>query len=322
MPKSKTGAAALENAAGAPRVPARHLRLVGCPMDLGADRRGVDMGPSAIRYAGISSRIRALGHMFSDAGDVPVPIPETRRPGRGPKYLKEIFKACERLSRRVEQSLTKGETPLVIGGDHSIAIGTITGVASYYRKNNEKIGLIWVDAHADMNTPDTSPTGNIHGMPLSAVLGMGAQQLVHLGGFTPKVSPENVALIGIRDLDPAEKEIVKTSGIHAFTMRDVDEMGMAKVMRVALNAVNADTAGFHLSFDLDGLDPEIAPGVGTPVRGGIGFREAHLLMEMVADSGRMLSIEATEINPILDTKNKTAELMVELIASALGKRIL
>lgn len=323
MNRNKTTTPANTDANGsAARGVMRHLRLVGCPMDLGADRRGVDMGPSAIRYAGISARVRSLGHQFSDAGDVTVPIPETRKPGKGPKYLKEIQRACTRLAVRVEQILDKGVTPLVIGGDHSIAIGTITGVANYYRKRNQNIGLIWVDAHADMNIPETSPTGNIHGMPLSAVLGLGAPQLVNLGGFAPKVRPENVALIGIRDLDPAEKEIVRTSGIRAYTMRDVDEMGMAKVMREALTAVNTGTTGFHLSFDLDGLDPEIAPGVGTPVRGGIGFREAHLLMEMVADSGKMLSIEATEINPILDTKNRTAELMVELISSALGKKIL
>lgn len=298
------------------------MRLIGCPMDLGADRRGVDMGPSAIRYAGISHRVRALGHEFSDAGDVTVPLPETRKPGKGPKYLKEILRACDRLSKRVEQILDRNATPLVIGGDHSIAIGTITGVANHYRKKGQNIGLIWVDAHADMNTPETSPTGNIHGMPLSTILGMGAAPLVHLGGFSPKVRPENVALIGIRDLDEPEKEIVRTSGIRAFTMRDVDELGMARVMREALAAVTNGTAGFHLSFDLDGLDPEIAPGVGTPVRGGIGFREAHLLMEMIADSGRMVSIEATELNPILDTKNRTGELMVELVASVLGKRIL
>ncbi|MFN0207125.1 MAG: arginase [Planctomycetota bacterium] len=300
----------------------RHMRLIGCPMDLGADRRGVDMGPSAIRYAGISHRIRSLGHEFSDAGDVTVPLPETRRPGKGPKYLKEIHRACERLAKRVEQILDRNATPLVIGGDHSIAIGTITGVANHYRKNEQNIGLIWIDAHADMNIPETSPTGNIHGMPLSAVLGMGSPELVNLGGYAPKVRPENVALIGIRDLDDAEKEIVRKSGIKAYTMRDVDELGMAKVMREALSAVTNGTAGFHLSFDLDGLDPEIAPGVGTPVRGGIGFREAHLLMEMISDSGRMIAMEATELNPILDTKNKTGELMVELIASALGKRIL
>ena len=234
-----------------------------------------------------------------------MPIPEVRSPGKGPKYLKEIHRACARLAEKVESVLKKGYTPLVIGGDHSVAIGTITGVASHYRKRDEAVGLIWVDAHADMNTPETSPTGNIHGMPLSAVLGLGALQLVNLGGFSPKVDPNNVALIGIRDLDPAERDIVRRSGIRAFTMRDVDELGMSRVMREAISAVTDRTVGFHLSFDLDGLDPEIAPGVGTPVRGGIGFREAHLLMEMVADSGRMVSLEATELNPILDTKNRT-----------------
>lgn len=300
----------------------RHVRLIGCPMDLGADRRGVDMGPSAIRHAGIAHKVRSLGHEFSDAGDVSVPLPEVRRPGKGPKYLREIHHACERLAAKVEQAARKGLTPLVVGGDHSIAIGTITGIASHYRKQEQAIGLVWVDAHADMNTPETSPTGNIHGMPLSAVLGLGAPQLTGLGGFSPKVRPVNVALIGIRDLDAAEREIVRQSGIRAYTMRDVDELGMSRVMGEALAAVNHGTAGFHLSFDLDGLDPEIAPGVGTPVRGGIGFREAHLLMEMVADSGRMVSLEATELNPILDTKNGTGELMVELIGSALGKRIL
>lgn len=303
-------------------VRARHVRMIGVPMDLGADRRGVDMGPSAIRYAGIRSKILALGHEFSDAGDVSVPIPELRRPGKGAKYLREICRACERLLVKVEQCLKLGATPLVVGGDHSIAVGTMAGVAAHYRRKNEKVGLLWIDAHADMNTPETSPSGNVHGMPLSAVLGIGAPPFVNVGGFAPKVEPENVALIGIRDLDAAEREIVRKSGIHAYTMRDVDELGMSRVMREALSAVNDGTAGFHLSFDLDALDPEIAPGVGTPVRGGIGFREAHLLMELVSDSGRVLSLEATELNPILDTKNRTGELMVELLGSALGKRIL
>ncbi|HKD99848.1 MAG TPA: arginase [Planctomycetota bacterium] len=302
--------------------PVRDVRLIGIPMDLGAGRRGVDMGPSAIRYAGIDAKIRALGHSFSDAGDVTVPIPEVRAPGSGPKYLREIVRVCQRLAYRVERILDEGACPLVVGGDHSIAVGTITGIAASLRKRGEKPGLIWVDAHADMNTPDTSPSGNVHGMPLSVVLGMGAPELVGLGGFAPKLDPRNVALLGIRDLDPAERDIVRQSGIRAFTMRDVDELGMSRVMREAIALANDGTAGFHLSFDLDGLDPEIAPGVGTPVRGGIGFREAHLLMEMVSDSGRMLSLEATELNPILDTKNRTAELVVDLIGSAFGKRIL
>jgi len=302
---------------------ARDVRFIGVPMDLGADRRGVDMGPSAVRYAGLSARLRALGHAFSDAGDVPVPIPEVRVPGSGPKYLREIHRACQRLAFRVERILDEQAMPLVVGGDHSIAIGTITGVAAHYRKLDSRgIGLIWVDAHADMNTPQSSPSGNIHGMPLSSVLGIGAPELVNLGGFAPKVNAANAALIGIRDLDDQEREIVRSSGIRTFTMRDIDELGMSRVMREAIAVATDGTVGFHLSFDLDGLDPEIAPGVGTPVRGGIGFREAHLLMEMVADSGRMVSMEATELNPILDTKNKTAELVVELIASAFGKRIL
>ncbi len=300
----------------------RDVRFIGVPMDLGADRRGVDMGPSAVRYAGLSARIRALGHAFVDGGDVSVPIPEVRVPGSGPKYLREIHRACHRLAFRVERILEEEAFPLVVGGDHSIAVGTITGIASHFRRRGETMGLVWVDAHADMNTPESSPSGNVHGMPLSSVLGFGAPELVNLGGFAPKVRPENVALIGIRDVDDGERELVRRSGIRAFTMRDVDELGMSRVMREALSVATDGTAGFHLSFDLDGLDPEIAPGVGTPVRGGIGFREAHLLMEMVSDSGRMVSMEATELNPILDTRNRTAELVVELIASAFGKRIL
>lgn len=306
----------------APQHARRNVHFIGVPMDLGAGRRGVDMGPSAVRYAGLDAKIRALGHAFVDGGDVPVPIPEVRVPGSGPKYLREIHRACHRLAFRVERLMDDGAFPLVVGGDHSIAIGSITGVASHYRRKGQSLGLIWVDAHADMNTPETSPSGNIHGMPLSCVLGMGAAELVDLGGFAPKVRGENAALLGIRDLDDGERENVRASGIRAFTMRDVDEMGMSQVMREAIAVASRGTAGFHVSFDLDGLDPEIAPGVGTPVRGGIGFREAHLLMEMVADSGRMVSMEATELNPILDTRNRTGELVVDLIASAFGKRIL
>jgi arginase len=307
---------------GVASVGTKDVRLLGIPMDLGAGRRGVDMGPSAIRYAGVDARIRALGHSFTDVGDLPVPLPETREPGKGPKYLREILRTCQRLAFRVERIVEERALPLVVGGDHSIAIGTITGVASWFRRRGEAAGLIWVDAHADMNTPESSPSGNVHGMPLSVVLGLGAPELVNLGGFAPKVRRENVALIGIRDLDPAERDIVRASGIRAFTMRDVDELGMSRVMREALAIVTGGTAGFHLSFDIDGLDPEIAPGVGTPVRGGIGFREAHLLMEMISDSGKLVSMEVTELNPILDTKNRTGELVVDLIASAFGKKIL
>jgi len=299
------------------------VRLVGVPMDLGAGRRGVDMGPSAIRIAGVNRFLRELGYDVVDDGDVGVPAPESRGFGdESAKYLDTIYHVCNRLRLRVRRTLEHSEIPLVLGGDHSIAIGTISGVAEHYRAKGERVGLVWVDAHADMNTPETSPSGNIHGMPLAAVLGLGAAKLVDMGGFAPKVEKQNVCLIGIRNLDEHEKRIVQQSGIHAYTMRDLDERGMRAVAAEAIAKASEGTAGFHVSFDLDGMDPRDVPGVGTPVKGGISWREANLLMEMVADSRKRLSLEVTELNPVLDVKNQSGEVAVDVILSAFGKRIL
>ncbi|MFO1051757.1 MAG: arginase [Planctomycetota bacterium] len=301
----------------------RKVRIIGVPMDLGADRRGVDMGPSGIRIAGAAETLRRLGYQVIDDGDVSIPVPETRDPGpAGAKYLTEIREACETLRDRVRGALCAGEVPVVLGGDHSIAIGTVGGIAEHYRERGEQIGLIWVDAHADMNTPESSPTGNVHGMPLAVILGMGEASLVGMGGFAPKVQPHHVALIGIRDLDEKEKEIVRRSGVNAFTMRDVDERGMSAVIQEAIAKVSAGTVGFHVSFDLDGMDPAVVPGVGTPVKGGIDWREGNLLLEAVADSRRMVGFEITELNPIVDVRNESGRVAVDMIASAFGKSIL
>ena len=299
------------------------VRLVGVPMDLGAGRRGVDMGPSAIRIAGVAAGLRHLGFHVEDDGDVGVPAPETRDPGSpNARYLEPIYHVCNRLRLRVRRSLDQGEIPIVLGGDHSIAIGTVSGVSEHFRSRGQKVGLIWVDAHGDMNTPESSPTGNIHGMPLATLCGMGHPRLVEMGGFWPKVERKNVCLIGIRDIDEVERKIVKESGIHAYTMRDVDERGMRAIIQESIGFASEGTAGFHVSFDLDGMDPRDVPGTGTPVKGGISWREANLLMEMVSDTGRMTSLEITELNPILDVKNQSGEVAVDVILSAFGKRIL
>ncbi|MAE76803.1 MAG: arginase [Planctomycetes bacterium] len=299
------------------------LRLIGVPMDLGAGRRGVDMGPSAFRLAGFARAAARLKREVRDGGDVSVPTPEVRESGEArARYLHEIAAACDTVRVRVRDALVDGELPIVIGGDHSIAVGTVAGVAEHHRSRGESIGLLWIDAHADMNTPDTSPSGNVHGMPLSACLGIGAPELTELGGFRPKVSRDKVVLLGVRALDGREKEIVNASGVHAYTMRDVDERGLQSIMTEAIGYLTDGTAGFHVSLDVDGLDPNVAPGVGTPVRGGLTFREAHLIMETVADSGVALSLEVTEINPILDQRNTTAEVAVDLVMSGLGKSIL
>jgi arginase len=299
------------------------VRLVGVPMDLGAGRRGVDMGPSAIRIAGVATGLRHLGFHVEDDGDVGVPAPETRDPGSpNARYLEPIYHVCNRLRLRVRRSLDQGEIPIVLGGDHSIAIGTVSGVSEHFRSRGQKLGLIWVDAHGDMNTPESSPTGNIHGMPLATLCGMGHPRLVEMGGFWPKVERKNVCLIGIRDIDEVERKIVKESGIHAYTMRDVDERGMRAIIQESIGFASDGTAGFHVSFDLDGMDPRDVPGTGTPVKGGISWREANLLMEMVSDTGRMTSLEITELNPTLDIKNQSGEVAVDVILSAFGKRIL
>lgn len=301
----------------------RRVSLLGVPMDLGGGRRGVDMGPSALRIACVEEAVRALGYEWNDRGNVPVPQPESREPrDTHARFLGEIAHCCQRLRARVERVLAEEELPLVVGGDHSIAVGTVAGIAAHHRARGEAIGLLWFDAHADMNTPGTTISGNVHGMPLAACLGHGAPELVELAGFAPMVRPENTVLIGIHDVDAAERTVVHESGIRAFTMRDIDELGMHRVLAEALEIVQDGTAGFHLSFDVDGCDPSVAPGVGTPVRGGASYREAHSVMEEVAESEALLGLELTEINPILDDRNRTAEFAVELIQSALGKRIL
>ncbi len=301
----------------------RKIDLFGVPMDLGAARRGVDMGPSALRIAGVVEKIRALGHEVEDKGNVDVAEMATTAVGDGTaKYRAQILDCVARLAAAVEKSVAAGRFPVVLGGDHSIAIGTITGISAVHRRQGKKIGLIWFDAHGDMNTPDTSPSGNVHGMPLAMLLGYGPKEFAELGGFHPKVEPRNVVLMGVRSLDPWEREIVKKSGIHVITMKEIDRLGMAEATDRAIEFVSDGTAGFHLSFDLDGLDPDIAPGVGTPEPGGINFREAHLLMELVADSDRLLGLELVELNAVLDDRNRTAELTAHLIQSALGRRIL
>jgi arginase len=302
----------------------RRVTLIGVPLDLGAGRRGVDMGPSAFRVAEVDARIAQLGHEVTDRGDLRVKIQETQQPGDPRlKYLREIVEVCEALRDRVDEALRQGATPVVLGGDHSVAMGTIAGVARHFRREQQKkIGLIWFDAHADANTADTSPSGNIHGMPLAAVLGLGAPSLVNLAGFCPMVDGASAALVGIRDVDPAERANVRATGVGAFTMRDVDERGMRAVMEGAIARAGEGTAGIHVSFDMDGMDPDYAPGVGTPSPGGLSYREAHLAMEMLADTGRVVSAEFVEVNPVLDHRNGTAALGVELLCSLLGKRIL
>jgi arginase len=292
-------------------------------MDLGGGLRGVDMGPSAIRIAGLREAIERLGHAFVDHGNVAVLRPESREP-RNPRarFLSAITSCCTRLRDRVGRILEGNGFPVVIGGDHSIACGTVAGISNHYAAAQGRIGLIWFDAHADMNTPETSPTGNVHGMPLAVCLGHGPDELVQLGTRVPMVDPVNTVIIGARDIDPTERPLVRESGVHVFTMREVDMLGMNRVVERAIAIASDGTAGFHLSFDLDGCDPVEAPGVGTPVTGGVTQREAHLLMEHAFESGKLLGLEMTEINPILDTRNRTAQLAVELVLSALGKRIL
>jgi arginase len=300
----------------------KSVRVIGVPSDLGANIRGANVGPSAVRIAGLHEKINVLGFKIEDAGDITVPIRETLPESAvREKYLTTITDVCDVLRMEVETSLDRDLMPIVIGGDHSIAMGTISGTASHYRKKKQNIGLIWVDAHADMNTPASSPTGNIHGMPLSASLGKGIPQLVELGGFAGKLRPENVALVGIRTLDHEEKRICRESGIRYFTMREIDERGMAAVMKEAIAVATKDTAGIHVSFDIDSVDPLYAPGVSTPVTGGLSYREAHLALEMIADTGKLTSMEFVELNPMRDVAHKTAELLVELVQSALGKSI-
>lgn len=299
------------------------VRILGVPLDLGQERRGVDMGPSAVRAAGLNHALKSLGHQVEDAGNIHVKIPEEQHFGdRHAKYLHEIAETCQEVAHRVYRTLEEGVFPVSLGGDHSIAIGTLTGVSKFYHDKKQSIGCIWIDAHGDMNTPESSPSGNVHGMPFAVVLGHGPEPLTKIFGYAPKLEPKNCVLIGIRDLDPRERRLVKESGVNTFTMRDIDEQGMRAVMERAMELASQGTAGFAVSFDMDVVDPEYAPGVGTPVSGGITFREAHLAMEMIADSKKIASIEIVEVNPIIDVMNKTAALGVGLLTSALGKKIL
>jgi arginase len=304
-------------------MPHSHIEIIGAPLDLGQGRRGVDMGPSAVRVANLNRRVESLGYIVEDLGNVPVDQAEASPEGHPrAKYLPQIAATCHRLANLVGEALTRNCLPLVLGGDHSVAVGTVSGVSQHFRARNQQIGLIWLDAHADMNTPETSPSGNVHGMPLACIAGIGPPELTDLFGYQPKVAPRNIVIVGLRDVDAMEKPQVRESGVNAFTMRDIDEHGMRSVIKGAIRLASEGTAGFHLSLDMDFVDPKDAPGVGTPVRGGATYREAHLAMEMICDSRHMLSMEVVEVNPVIDEVNRTADLAVELVMSGLGKRIL
>jgi arginase len=292
------------------------IRIIGVPMDLGQSRRGVDMGPSALRYAGLSHRLRKLGHVVEDIGNIQVPVRDTLPEEGGMAFLPAVVRACELIYEQGKKAVADGCIPLFIGGDHSIAAGTIGGVT-----HNGPCGVLWIDAHGDFNTPESSPSGNIHGMPLAALVGLGRPELVNLGRPGPKLKSSDVVLIGVRDLDVQERILLKESGIGIYSMREVDELGIANVVREALKRLS-HLPRLHVSLDMDCLDPMEAPGVGTPVQGGLTYREAHLLMEIIADSRRLRSIDVVEINPILDHRNHTAEMAAELLASLLGKSIL
>jgi arginase len=299
------------------------IRIIGVPMDLGQSRRGVDMGPSALRVAGLYSRLKQLGHQVEDIGNISVKQPEEQHYGeKNAKYLDEIAETCKGLAEIVRKTLEEKMFPVVLGGDHSIAAGTVGGVSNYFHQASKTIGLIWIDAHGDMNTPDSSPSGNVHGMPLASIIGRGPVELTGLSEQKPMVDPRNVALVAIRDLDSKERRLMKETGVHVFTMRDIDERGMRQVMSEAIRVATDDTAGIAVSLDMDSVDPGDAPGVGTAVRGGVTYREAHLAMEMLADSKALVSFELVEINPVIDEHNKTAALGVELTLSCLGKKIL
>jgi arginase len=296
-----------------------NISLIGVPMDLGQARRGVDMGPSAIRYAGVVERLEEIGHTITDEGDIHISSASKTEVKAILRNLKEVTEACNELANKVSEVMDKGQFPLVLGGDHSIAIGTLAGLADRY----ENLGVIWYDAHADLNTGETSPSGNIHGMPLAVSLGLGHDSLMNIRGFAPKIKPENVVIIGARSIDPGERELIKEKGIKVFTMHEIDKLGMTEVMNQAmwyLKDRNVD--GVHLSLDLDGIDPIYTPGVGTPVPGGITYRESHLAMEMLYSSKMITSAEFVEVNPILDEKNKTADVAVALMGSLFGEKLL
>ncbi len=298
------------------------VHIIGVPLDLGGNRRGVDMGPSALRIAGLGEKIAALGYTVVDKGDLPAPIPETKGPGdRKKKYVREIARVCQKLFQTSLASLEEGAMPIVLGGDHSLAAGSVAATAAHVRtRHDQPLGLIWVDAHGDMNTPQTSESGNVHGMPLAALLGQEPVELARIGN-TPSVLPDHTVLVGIRNLDDRERDAIRASRVHVFTMKDIDRDGIAAVAEKAIALAGAGTGGIHVSFDLDVCDPSFAPGVGTPVKGGLDYREAHLIMEMFADSRKMLAFDLVEVNPTLDLRNTTAEFATELALSALGKNI-
>lgn len=301
-----------------------NIHLIGVPLDLGAGRHGADLGPQAIRYAGLNLRLhlkeqlRQLGHNLIDEGNLVVPQVEDSPDSNSKlKYLEPIIEVCETLAALVERNCGPNDFPLVVGGDHSLAIGSVTGAV----KARGPIGLIWLDAHADFNTDETTPSGNIHGMPLAALVGIGNKRLVELGGFGPKIDPTRVVIVGSRDLDPGEKAFLREVGLHVFTMKEIDRLGLAAVMEQAIELACKGMNGLHISLDMDAVDPRDAPGVGTPVPGGLTYREAHLALELIADSGAMTSLDIVEDNPTLDHENRTAALAAELILSAFGKRI-
>lgn len=300
------------------------IRIIGVPMDLGASRRGVDMGPFAVRYTDLRERLERLGHTVEDAGNVAVPFREDAERGaqRGARYLGAITSVCKEVARLTRASLESKRLPLLLGGDHSLAAGSVAGAAAHYAKKDQRIGLIWLDAHSDINTPASSRSGNVHGMPLSHLLGHGDSALSSVAGVKPAVRASHVALVGLRDADDAEKEHIAKWKVRALTMRAIDERGIRSVMEEAIAVASEGTAGIWLSFDLDALAPEAAPGVGTAVAGGMTYREAHLAMEMLADTGRLIGLDLVEVNPVLDEHNRTANVGTELLLSALGKRIL
>lgn len=300
----------------------RKAAILGVPLDLGANRRGVDMGPSALRVTNLADRLRKVGIDVKDKGDIDVPLPEECDIGdRNKKYADDIREVCEDVCEAVLKILKDGRVPIVLGGDHSIAMGSIAATAKHFRDQKKRIGVIWFDAHGDMNTPASTQSGNVHGMPLAHVLGMGDPELASIGGFKPKVSTANCVLVGVRDLDDTERVQIHQSGVHVFTMKEIDKLGVAAVMERAIEHASKGTAGIHVSFDIDSCDPSVAPGVGTPKKGGLNYREAHLSLEMIADSGKLVAMDMVEINPIFDNRNHTAEFGCELILSAMGKSI-
>jgi arginase len=300
------------------------VHIIGVPLDLGGNRRGVDMGPSAFRSAGLGEQVAALGYTVVDKGDLPAPIPETQEQrDERKKYIREIAKVCQKLYQSSLASLTEGAFPLVLGGDHSLGAGSVAAAADWAKQAKDlPIGLLWIDAHGDMNTPATSLSGNVHGMPLAALLGTEPAELARIGTVTPTVLPAHTVLVGVRNLDEREKVAVRDSHVHVFTMKDIDRQGIASIMEQAVRLAGSETAGIHVSFDMDVCDPQIAPGVGTPIRGGLDYREAHMVMEIVADSGLLTSLDLVEVNPTLDVRNATAQLGTELALSALGMKII